>query len=116
MKNVQEGVHIYSGGIVRGDGHHKLARRVIKMVGGKKTRPWNVLLGWVGVDNALLAPPSLAHSESLALPHVRKVMQYKIKFRNWHINNSAGLMHKIPFENDREHLQYDPTFFLAQVI
>lgn len=71
MKNVQEGVHIYSGGIVRGDGHHKLARRVIKMVGGKKTRPWNVLLGWVGVDNALLAPPSLAHSESLALPHVQ---------------------------------------------
>ena len=66
MKNVQEGVHIYAGSILRGDGHHRIARRVVKHVKGKRTRPWNVLLGWVGVDGALLAPPSLSASETLA--------------------------------------------------
>ena len=67
VKNVQEGVHIYCGSILRGDGHHRIARRVVKHVDGKRTRPWNVLLGWVGVDGALLAPPSLSASEMLGL-------------------------------------------------
>ena len=67
VKNVQEGLHIYCGSILRGDGHHRIARRVVKHVDGKRTRPWNVLLGWVGVDGALLAPPSLSASEMLGL-------------------------------------------------
>ena len=67
MKNIQEGVHVYSGSIIRGDGHHRLARRVVRMEKGKRTRPWNVLLGWVGVDGALLAPPTLSASEILGI-------------------------------------------------
>ena len=62
-------VNVYSGSVIRGDGQWKIARRVVERSssgpGGPRSRPWNVLLAWVGIDGALLDVPRLSKSESI---------------------------------------------------
>ena len=66
IKHVEEHVHTYSGSAVRGDGHYKIAARIRA---GSQADKVNVIYAWIGVDGALLRPPSALRSETW--PHLR---------------------------------------------
>ena len=66
IKHIEEHVHTYSGSAVRGDGHYKIAARIRT---GCEGSPVNVIYAWIGVDGALLRPPSALQSETW--PHLR---------------------------------------------
>lgn len=61
IKHIEEHVHTYSGSAVRGDGHYKIAGRIRA---GCKGNAANVIYAWIGVDGALLRPPSALQSET----------------------------------------------------
>ena len=69
VRRLRAMVNVYSGSVIRGDGQWKIARRVVeRRSGGRRgphTRPWNVLLAWVGIDGALLDVPRLSKSECI---------------------------------------------------
>lgn len=49
VRHVEKHVHVYSGSAIRGDGHFKLASRILP-----KERI-NVVYGWIGIDGACSA-------------------------------------------------------------
>lgn len=51
----------YSGGIVRGDGNYKIAKKLRQSL--RERRPWNCIVAWCGTDGAVLAPPDRLASE-----------------------------------------------------
>ncbi len=55
---------VYNGQIIRGDGNYSLSKSVVSMVDGARVRKFTVALAWCGVDGSLLAPVSLAATES----------------------------------------------------
>ena len=57
VRHVEKHVHVYSGSAIRGDGHFKLASRILP-----KERI-NVVYGWIGIDGALLRPPAAMAGE-----------------------------------------------------
>ena len=69
VRRLRSLVNVYSGSVIRGDGQWKIARRVVERSSsgscGPRTRPWNVLLAWVGIDGAILDVPRLSKSESI---------------------------------------------------
>ena len=60
-------INVYSGSVISGDGHWRLAQRIIESVPGHRypRRPWNVLIGWCFVDGALADVPRPAKGEAI---------------------------------------------------
>ena len=62
-------VRVYSGSVFRGECYWKIARRVVEKTSsrawGHRSRPWNVVLAWMGIDGALLDVPRFSKSESV---------------------------------------------------
>jgi hypothetical protein len=68
VRHMRRQVNVYSGSIIRSDGHFKLARRIVVFANSESARtlhPWNVILAWVGVDGSLLDVPRPAKGESI---------------------------------------------------
>ena len=66
VRHVRRLVNIYSGTVIRGDGHWKMAQLIVQRPPGQRwpLRPFNVLLGWCAVDGALFDIPTPASGES----------------------------------------------------
>ena len=62
VTELEKVVHVYSGSGVRGDGHYKVATRIIAGPDDRIT----VIYAWIGVDGAVLRPPSALRDEKLA--------------------------------------------------
>ena len=60
-------INVHAGSVVRGDGHWKLARKIVQAVPGQRRpkRPWNVILAWASVDGSLLDVPRPSKGESI---------------------------------------------------
>ncbi|CAK0816375.1 unnamed protein product [Prorocentrum cordatum] len=61
VEHMRKHVNVYSGSVVRGGGHWDLAVRVLN----NKEREFGVILGWIGVDGALLKPVIASKTEDL---------------------------------------------------
>jgi hypothetical protein len=62
VAEIEKVVHVYAGSGVRGDGHYKVATRIIAGPAGKI----GCIYAWVSVDGSLLRPPSALPDEKLA--------------------------------------------------
>ena len=67
VKQMTQLVNVYSGSVVRGDGHWRLAQRIADRIAEQRwpVRKWNCLLCWSGVDGAILQPPTPSTSEAI---------------------------------------------------
>ena len=69
VPHVESLVHVYCGSAVRGDGNSKIALHICAITKDPETgawqasRPYSVVLAWVGGDFPLLKPVVLAHAE-----------------------------------------------------
>ena len=77
VSHVEKHVHVYSGSAIRGDGHFKVASRILPQ------EKINVIYAWIGIDGALLRPPAAMAGETWPdiRPHLEELVADIISHR-----------------------------------